>query len=179
MFSAASSFNQDLDSWQVANGVVFYGMFDYATSFNGDLSGWNLSGDRDMKYMFDHAYAFNRDISSWNVHGVINMEGMFHSASSFVRPPLMIVACLLFCFPLLIMSPPLYMNMNPPCVLVSLRPEPRPVSLGRVVRGGLQPDVPLRLLLQPRHQQLEDHQRHQDAVHVPRRDGVQPGHQRT
>lgn len=43
MFHDASSFNQDLSSWNVSNVTNFSLMFNGATLFHQDLSGWNTT----------------------------------------------------------------------------------------------------------------------------------------
>jgi surface protein len=58
---------------------MFYG----ATTFNQNISSWNVANVADMPYMFYGATAFNQNIGSWNVSGVKNMYGMFESAGSF------------------------------------------------------------------------------------------------
>ena len=43
MFWYASSFNQNLNNWDVSNVTVMDGMFDKATVFNGNIGSWNVS----------------------------------------------------------------------------------------------------------------------------------------
>ena len=60
-FSGATSFNQDLSSWNVAYVINFDRVFKDATSFNQDLSDWDITHNYDtsMEYMFEGATAFS------------------------------------------------------------------------------------------------------------------------
>ncbi|WP_162182443.1 BspA family leucine-rich repeat surface protein [Lacinutrix jangbogonensis] len=83
MFWNASSFNQDISTWNVS-GITNMGyLFNGATAFNKDISGWNVSGVENMSYMFRSASNFNQNISNWNVSDVLNMSSMFRSANAF------------------------------------------------------------------------------------------------
>ena len=83
LFSGATSFNQDLNNWNVSNVTNMNYMFSYTTSFNQDLSNWNVSNVTSMVGMFYQATSFNQDLNNWNVSNVTNMESMFYGASSF------------------------------------------------------------------------------------------------
>ena len=52
------------------------GMF-YNTSFNQDINSWDVSNVTDMSNMFDEAYSFNQSLNDWDVSSVTNMQKMF------------------------------------------------------------------------------------------------------
>ena len=82
-FYGATSFNDDLNNWDVSNAISLDAMFVEATSFNGSLSGWSFGEGANLSSMFYNTTSFNRDISNWDVSLVDNMDGMFSGASSF------------------------------------------------------------------------------------------------
>jgi len=83
MFSNDSSFNGNINNWDVSNVTDMSSMFALAFSFNQNLSNWIVSHVTDMSGMFDQAHAFNQDLSSWDVSNVTNMSGMFGGATNF------------------------------------------------------------------------------------------------
>ena len=81
MFNRATSFNGDLNDWNVSKVENMRIMFSEATSFNGNISGWNVSNVTNMTRMFNLATSFNGDISGWDVSKVTTMVSMLDSSN--------------------------------------------------------------------------------------------------
>ena len=63
----ATSFNDDIGSWQTGAVTTMAGMFTHAWSFNQDISAWQTGAVTTMAYMFHQARSFNQDISPWDI----------------------------------------------------------------------------------------------------------------
>ena len=83
MFSAATLFNQDINTWDVSNVTDMSNLFVGATAFNQDISSWDVSSVKNMEAMFAKSAAFNQNIGAWDVSSVENMSYMFASATVF------------------------------------------------------------------------------------------------
>jgi surface protein len=83
MFSRATSFNQNIGSWNTGRVSLMNDMFNTATVFNQDISGWNTISATTMLSMFADAPAFNQPIGSWDVRNVTTMLTMFSNAFAF------------------------------------------------------------------------------------------------
>ena len=89
MFEDATSFNQDISSWDVSSVLNMSRMFLSASAFNngGVPLTWTTNGGTgmvtNMSFMFRSASSFNQDISSWDVSSVVNMNDMFNFAAAF------------------------------------------------------------------------------------------------
>jgi surface protein len=81
-----SSFNQNLEHWDVSQVTDMANMFIYASSFNQALNNWDVGQVTSMRQMFAAASAFNQPLDNWDVSNVSNMRSMFVFASSFNLP---------------------------------------------------------------------------------------------
>jgi len=62
-------------------------MFNVASSFNQDLSSWNVERVTEMNYMFQNASSFESDLSSWCVSAVSSEPTEFSSGTADVIQP--------------------------------------------------------------------------------------------
>jgi len=83
MFAKASSFNTNINNWNVSHIEWLSGMFKDATSFNQPLNNWNVSNVIDLVEMFEGATSFDQPLFSWSVGNVTSMNSMFKNATSF------------------------------------------------------------------------------------------------
>ena len=86
---AGSSFNQNINNWDVSNvtrfGVGFNrGMF-ASSQFNQPLSNWDVSSCTQFSEMFENNTVFNQDLSNWtfNTSSNVGLGFMFNGATSF------------------------------------------------------------------------------------------------
>ena len=93
MFAGATSFNQNLNNWNVQCVTNMSNMFNGATSFNGVLNGnpfgsailprgWHTNSLVNASGMFADATSFNQKILLLTTN-VTDMSGMFAGATSF------------------------------------------------------------------------------------------------
>ena len=84
MFSGASSFNQNLSSWDASKLTIAEAMFEATSAFDSVLKDWNVSNLKTTRKMFTLS-AFDQDIGAWNTSKVTDMSDMFLGASLFNR----------------------------------------------------------------------------------------------
>merc|ERR1712134_123637 len=58
-------------------------MFNYASTFNQAVNSWNVAGVTEMDKMFNRAHKFNQPLNDWIVGSVLEMSKMFNRATSF------------------------------------------------------------------------------------------------
>jgi surface protein len=73
-FANASSFNQDLSSWDVSNVMDMSGMFLDATSYNQPMAEWNISTVTDFTSMLQGASLYNQSLCVWMDLMYVNAE---------------------------------------------------------------------------------------------------------
>ena len=86
MFGECSSFNGNLNNWDVSTITNMQGLFDGCTSFNQPLNNWDVSNVTTMANMFEGATVFDGDLSNWTPVSLISMVNMFEGASAFNQP---------------------------------------------------------------------------------------------
>jgi len=72
---AISSFNQDINNWNISNVENLQLMF-FFSNFNQNIEGWDTSNVINMTGLFGLT-SFNKSIASWDTSKVQNMGGMF------------------------------------------------------------------------------------------------------
>ncbi len=76
MFREATSFNSDINHWDVSKVISMQDVFYKATNFNQPLDEWDVSQVTTFETMFRES-AFNQDISNWDVSSARTLKNMF------------------------------------------------------------------------------------------------------
>ena len=86
LFFSQTTFNADINYWDVSSVTSMEGMFMGAGSFNQPLDNWDVSSVTSMAFMFIGAENFNQTLNNWNTSSVLNLQNMFMVALSFDQP---------------------------------------------------------------------------------------------
>ncbi|SDS04542.1 Por secretion system C-terminal sorting domain-containing protein [Polaribacter sp. KT25b] len=85
MFYQTVSFDKPLNNWDVSNVTNISSMFS-GSNFNQPLDNWNVGKVILMNRVFANNIVFNQNINNWNVNTVVNMISLFEKAESFNQP---------------------------------------------------------------------------------------------
>jgi surface protein len=82
-FRNASSFRQNISSWNVSGVSSMSYLFADAVRFIGNVSMWDVSNVYEFTFAFSGCSEFNGNLSSWNTASALYMDGMFSGAAKF------------------------------------------------------------------------------------------------
>ncbi|MDY8138035.1 BspA family leucine-rich repeat surface protein [Aquimarina sp. 2201CG5-10] len=88
MFRGTTSFvdnGGEMNNWDITNVISLVSLFEGST-FNENINNWNVSGVQTMGNMFQDNTAFNQSLNLWRPENVSDFEHMFHGATSFNKP---------------------------------------------------------------------------------------------
>lgn len=83
MFLLCTSFNTNINHWNVSNITNMRGMFESCSLFNSPLNSWNVSNVTDFAAIFRRCYAFNQPLNSWNISSGLLMFRLLESCTVF------------------------------------------------------------------------------------------------
>ena len=70
-----------------------HSMFSNATAFNQNINSWDTSNVTEMVRMFDEASLFNQDLSSWDVANVVSCQSFSRNTSNWTLPKPNFTSC--------------------------------------------------------------------------------------
>lgn len=85
LFRDASSFSEDISSWDVSNVSNMIRLFHNADNFNANISNWDVSRVENMTGMFKNAYSFSQNLSDWFVPYIPQEPMNFSNNSSLLE----------------------------------------------------------------------------------------------
>lgn len=86
MLAGSTSFNSNINHWDVSNIDSFNGVFTGAAVFNQPLSEWDMSSAWTIGGMFQGASVFNQPLNDWDTSNVTVMSSAFTAANKFNQP---------------------------------------------------------------------------------------------
>lgn len=81
-----STFNRDINGWDVRKVKSLRGFFAVMYVFDQPLDHWQLDSLTDLGFAFCGAASFNQPLFTWNVGQVTHMDHCFEDASAFDQP---------------------------------------------------------------------------------------------
>ncbi|MBR9853909.1 MAG: BspA family leucine-rich repeat surface protein [Algicola sp.] len=81
LFFQATNYNQPLDQWNVGNVTTFETMF-RQSAFDQDISGWDVSKASTLKNMFRDS-PFDKPIGNWDISNVTSLQSTFRGNNAF------------------------------------------------------------------------------------------------
>ena len=77
----ATSFDQDLNSWDTSNVDNMFSVFYNCSQFNGDIYSWDTTNVENMSFMFYNCDLFDQSLAAWNIGNVSNFTNFMQNAT--------------------------------------------------------------------------------------------------